>query len=139
MAGYHIKFINKGVLGHFSKITEEFNEFIDAHEQGSFVMELIELSDLIGAAISFYRTHGKESRWVNVHEVLMKEKSNTIMSFDDLVAKFNTLNANNPDFTDLANFILYIHHYVKQFNLTYKDLYKMHTITERAFLSGQRK
>lgn len=139
MAGYHIKFIKKGVLGQFSKIDEEFNEFIDSHEQNSFVMELIELSDLIGATISFYRTHGKESRLVNVHDVLMKEKSNTIISFEELVEKFNAINQSNPDFTDLANFMLYIHHYVKQFNLSYKDLYKMHIITERAFLSGQRK
>lgn len=139
MAGYHIKFIKKGVLGQLSKIEEEFNEFIDSHEQNSFVMEMVELSDLIGATISFYRTHGKESRWVNVHDVLMKEKSTTVISFDELVEKFGTINKQNPDFTDLANFILATHHYVKQFNLGYKDLYKMHTITERAFLNGNRK
>ena len=41
--------------------------------------------------------------------------------------------------TDLANFILAIHHYVKKFNLLYSDLYTMHTITERAFINGHRK
>ena len=55
MAGHHIRFINKGVLGLFSKIEEEFNEFKDAHEQQSTIMELVELADLIGATIAFYR------------------------------------------------------------------------------------
>lgn len=138
MAGYHIKFITKGVLGYFSKIEEEFSEFIDAHEQKSVVMELVELSDLIGATIAFYRKNGKDSRWVNVHEVLMKESSKNAVTYEELIQKFDTVDKNKPDFTDLANFILAIHHYVKQYNLTYSDLFVMHTITERAFLSGQR-
>lgn len=139
MAGYHIKFINKGVLGYFSKIEEEFHEFKDAHEQNSFVMELVELSDLIGATIAFYRKNGKDSRWVNVHDVLMKENSKTVVDYASVVQKFESIDKHKPDFTDLANFILAIHHYVKQFNLSYADLFIMHTITERAFLSGQRK
>lgn len=138
MAGYHIKFINKGVLGYFSKIEEEFNEFKDAHEQQSTVMELVELSDLIGATIAFYRNNNKDSRWVNVHDVLMKENSNNSMDYNTLIEKFESINKNKPDFTDLANFILAIHHYVKKFNLSYSDLYTMHTITERAFLNGHR-
>lgn len=138
MAGYHIKFINKGVLGFFSKIEEEFNEFKDAHEQNSTVMELVELSDLIGATIAFYRKNNKDSRWVNVHEVLLKECSPTNIDYHDLVLKFEALNKIKTDFTDLANFILAIHHYVKKFNLSYSDLYTMHTITERAFLNGHR-
>lgn len=139
MAGYHIKFINKGVLGFFSKIEEEFNEFKDAHEQKSTIMELVELSDLIGATIAFYRKNNKDSRWVNVHDVLIKENSNNKVDYEDLVLKFESLNKTKTDFTDLANFILAIHHYVKQFNITYCDLYTMHTITERAFLNGHRK
>lgn len=139
MAGYHIKFINKGVLGLFSKIEEEFNEFKDAHEQQSTVMELVELSDIIGATIAFYRNNNKDSRWVNVHEVLIKENSSNIVDYEYLVTKFESLNKIKPDFTDIANFILAIHHYVKKFNLSYSDLYTMHKITERAFLSGHRK
>lgn len=51
--GYHIKNINKGVLGEISKIQEELDELKDSKEQGSKIMELVELSDLIGA-IEFY-------------------------------------------------------------------------------------
>lgn len=47
--GYHINKIEKGVLGSMSKIREEFEELLDAHSQGSTIMELVELSDLYGA------------------------------------------------------------------------------------------
>jgi hypothetical protein len=47
--GYHRHDIAKGVLGERSKIMEEYNEFLDANEQGNSVMELVELSDLLGA------------------------------------------------------------------------------------------
>jgi hypothetical protein len=47
--GYHKTKIVKGVLGEASKISEEYAEFIDANEQKNSVMELVELSDLLGA------------------------------------------------------------------------------------------
>lgn len=53
--GYHKAKINKGILGHASKIEEEYEEFLDARNQHNSVMELIELSDLIGA-IEAYTT-----------------------------------------------------------------------------------
>jgi hypothetical protein len=139
MAGYHVNFIPKGKLGDFSKIEEELFEFKDAHQQNSSIMELIELSDLIGASIAYYRKNGQDSRWLNIHDILIKEKSNTKIDFEDLISMFDSFNKNNINLTDFANFILAIHHYVKNFNMTYKDLYKMHKITERAFLNGQRK
>jgi phosphoribosyl-ATP pyrophosphohydrolase len=51
--GYHLDKIEKGIIGEASKITEEYQEFIDAVKQGNRVMEIIELSDLLGA-ISLY-------------------------------------------------------------------------------------
>jgi hypothetical protein len=47
--GYHKQKIEKGVLGKFSKIKEEFLELQDAHDQKNPVLELCELCDLIGA------------------------------------------------------------------------------------------
>ena len=47
--GYHMRDIDKGVLGKRSKITEEYAEWVDACEQDCKVMELVELSDLLGA------------------------------------------------------------------------------------------
>jgi hypothetical protein len=47
--GYHLNYIPKGKVGDASKISEEYAEFIDALFQKSPVLELVELTDLIGA------------------------------------------------------------------------------------------
>ena len=47
--GYHTHKIDKGVLGEFSKIEEEFEELKDAYQQNDPIMVLCECSDLIGA------------------------------------------------------------------------------------------
>ena len=51
--GYHLMEIPKGELGEFSKIEEEFTELLDAHKQDAKVLEICELTDLIGA-IKYY-------------------------------------------------------------------------------------
>lgn len=57
--GYHRKKIKKGVYGLFSKIKEEFEELEDAHEQGSKILELVELADLYGAIEKYAETQLK--------------------------------------------------------------------------------
>jgi phosphoribosyl-ATP pyrophosphohydrolase len=47
--GYHKIEIKKGVLGEISKITEEYQELIDANNQENKVLVICELCDLIGA------------------------------------------------------------------------------------------
>lgn len=47
--GYHTRKIEKGVLGEFSKIREEFQELEDAHMQEDKVLQICEMADLIGA------------------------------------------------------------------------------------------
>lgn len=51
--GYHKKEIIKGNLGYISKIREEFEELEDAYAQNDKILQLCELSDLIGAIESF--------------------------------------------------------------------------------------
>lgn len=51
--GYHIKEIEKGKLGEFSKIKEEFQELEDAYEQNDTILMICECSDLIGAMKHF--------------------------------------------------------------------------------------
>ena len=53
--GYHLADIEKGQLGEFQKIREEFEEAVDAFEQGSAVMLLVELSDMLGAIESYIK------------------------------------------------------------------------------------
>ena len=57
MAGYHLRDIEKGVVGELSKIYEEVEEIKDAAEQGVEVMVLVELSDLLGAVSLYLEKH----------------------------------------------------------------------------------
>lgn len=56
--GYHLKTIQKGVLGQTSKIREELEELEDAIEQNVKIMALVELSDLYGAVKAMAATLG---------------------------------------------------------------------------------
>jgi phosphoribosyl-ATP pyrophosphohydrolase len=47
--GYHKREVKKGVLGEYSKIQEEIQELDDAQEQGSKVLIICELCDLVGS------------------------------------------------------------------------------------------
>lgn len=55
--GYHCADIPKGELGELSKILEEVAELKDAVQQGSKIMELVELSDLYGAIKLYLSKH----------------------------------------------------------------------------------
>ena len=53
ITGYHINKIDKGTLGKFSKIREEFQELEDAYKQNDDILMICECSDLIGAIKHF--------------------------------------------------------------------------------------
>ena len=55
--GYHKKVIAKGVLGEFSKIREEMDELEDAYMQGDIVLQICEMTDLIGAIESYIKNY----------------------------------------------------------------------------------
>ena len=55
--GYHLREIEKGKLGEFSKIKEEFQELEDAYEQNDRILMICECSDLIGAMKHFLAKH----------------------------------------------------------------------------------
>ena len=55
--GYHLAHIEKGQLGDISKIEEEVAELRDAKTQGARIMELVELSDLVGAIRLYLGKH----------------------------------------------------------------------------------
>ena len=72
--GYHVNKIQKGKLGEFSKIKEEFEEAVDALEQHNPVMMLVELSDMIGAIEAFAKTQYniKLSELINMKEATQR-------------------------------------------------------------------
>lgn len=57
MAGYHLRDIPRGTYGELSKIKEEIEEIEDSIEQGSKIMEIVELSDLYGAISGYLEKH----------------------------------------------------------------------------------
>lgn len=66
LPGYHITVISKGILGHLSKIQEELDELVDANKQGCKIMELVELSDLVGAIESYLENHHLGIGWADL-------------------------------------------------------------------------
>lgn len=64
--GYHIKEIEKGVVGESSKILEEIMELIDAEEQANKIMALCELSDIYLAIKMYIKTHYYD---INMHDL----------------------------------------------------------------------
>lgn len=55
--GYHVSSIERGEFGELSKIKEELEEAIDAENQDSNIMILVELSDLYGAIQGYLEKH----------------------------------------------------------------------------------
>lgn len=132
--GYHLKKIKKGVLGEFSKIQEEYEEFLDALEQENKIMALVELSDLYGAIQKFKQKYSIDY-YLNLTS-FVSETYNPLMSMEStmrLLKHDNSLANDRVSYIELA-----IHHYAKCYNLTLQDIKIMSEVTERAFKSGRR-
>jgi len=80
--GYHKREIKKGVLGEFSKVQEEFTELFDAYEQTDKVLQICELTDLLGAIEAF-----SESQFKLSIEDLLKFSNKTKSAFEEGVRK----------------------------------------------------
>lgn len=76
--GYHKKEIQKGVLGEFSKIKEEFDELTDALEQEDKILQLCELTDLVGSIESYV-----ENKFNLTLEDLVKFSNKTKSAFKE--------------------------------------------------------
>ncbi len=139
MPGYHINHIPKGILGESSKIYEEFCEFVDAHSQQVVVMELIELSDLLGA-ISFYvQKHFSESDWNQIlQKFSQKEKTQKNIEYFQLVNDFYQFYHHLEKIESFYIFSKSISSYIQPYFLSISDLWSMNLITQRAFLNGER-
>lgn len=75
--GYHTRKIEKGVVGEFSKIEEEFNELKDGVEQDDKILIICELTDLIGAIEEFSKKYNLSL------EDLIKFSNKTKTAFKD--------------------------------------------------------
>lgn len=75
--GYHSVEIEKGKLGEFSKIREEFEEFQDAYNQNDDVLQICELTDLLGAIEAYSK------KWNLSLEQLILFSNKTKSAFKD--------------------------------------------------------
>lgn len=75
---YHKVEIKRGIIGEFSKIQEEFDELLDAIEQEDKVLQICELTDLIGAIECF-----SESKFNLSLEDLIKFSNKTKIAFKE--------------------------------------------------------
>lgn len=125
MSGYHIRKINKGVLGEISKIQEEYEEVLDAIEQGSVIMELIEISDLYGA----FEAYTEKMGWTDLR---VDRRWGSIVSLGESIKRLNTHEGASLFKGELHSYVLFNH------RISMKDLKIMSDITKRAFASGER-
>jgi phosphoribosyl-ATP pyrophosphohydrolase len=71
--GYHKSNIDKGVYGQFSKVKEEYEELLDAKDQGDKILTILEICDLYGALEGYANTLGYSIQDVIKFSNLTKE------------------------------------------------------------------
>lgn len=71
--GYHKAKIEKGEIGHISKIKEEYEELMDACVQQNKVLVICELTDLIGAIEEFAKNYNLTIKDLKEFSDLTKE------------------------------------------------------------------
>ena len=118
--GYHKRPIKvKGVLGEFSKVEEELDEFREAKEQNNRILAMCELADLYGAMKHFFR-----KAW----DLDIKDVPDTDLSWV------------GPEYINVELYNIYkaLEADAAYFDLTIEDLRIMSDATESAFLDGTR-
>lgn len=134
--GYHINIIEKGVLGEFSKIKEEYLECMDAFEQFCVIMALVEMSDLLGAMRWYYGEQVMEDYIRN--GTGLAEVEDTKSKYPSFQDSFKELEADPNNEWLILTFIRSIVGYLGEVNLRMDDLMTMNKITRRAFDNGRR-
>lgn len=74
--GWHLRRIDKGILGNASKILEECEEFLDAEDQKLPILVLWELSDVIGAIEAYLK---KFHPSIKIEDLIAHAKKNSEM------------------------------------------------------------
>jgi hypothetical protein len=129
---YHLKEIPKGILGEFSKIEEEFLEFLDAIDQDNILMALIELSDMLGA-IEYYRE--KYNLIIPEDVAYVGNISNVIENMRGCLNVYKE--TKSLEHLHLLEANMYT--WCSFFNISKERLKIMTDATQRAFKSGRRK
>jgi ribosomal protein S8 len=141
--GYHTKKIEKGKLGEFSKVQEEYEEFMDS--QNSNILRICELSDYYGALMEFMR-----AKHSNIHIMLDKftNNINDVAQIDGYIISFNVAHYNFRYAFEcnlvqnyeslLVTLLSSINDIMNCFNLSLYDLKHFSQLTSDAFKDGTR-
>lgn len=143
---YHLRHIEKGTLGEWSKVEEELEEFLEALEQNASIMAVLELSDMYGALNLFCLEHYKltfESIFKNEYKSysFSSISPTTSETIRDAIRDMNIylVLGIKQQLEHLATIHVLLDRYVdKCYMLDVEDLKIMATITARAFKSGHR-
>lgn len=139
MPGYHLQNIPKGTLGEPSKIYEEFCEFLDAHSQKVSLMEMIELSDLLGASYFYIQKYFSIDDWNQIYQKIFEQyQSQKIIENFQFVNDFYQFYHHLDQIESFYRFFQSIQNYIQKYNFSLLDLWKMNLVTQRAFLEGER-
>lgn len=139
MGGYHLRDIPKGVLGNFSKVEEEFEEFIESFfEQKCLIMAFVELSDLIGALEHYYQHQHLLYFNQYLASFILEYSYAKECSKELFVSEFIKLKNNPNSIKDLSEFLTLLSNFMQQYNMNLDDLRSMTKVTQRAFSSGER-
>lgn len=122
--GYHIKEITKGVYGDSSKVIEEMEELLDAIDQYSTLLALVELSDLYGAGVAIY------GNFSNTYTIISNTYDDLVMFLDDY--------RSNPNLENFLDFFWGAYNYLTYYHINLDDIKSFSKITERVFKNGIR-
>lgn len=127
---YHTKPINKGTLGEFSKVWEEYEELKDASNQNLVLMCLCELSDILGALCAVM-----PNMHITTDIEIISHNTNEDCMLNDLYLNLFKLdsalyvNETNKDSIDIAPLISEILHNLNELTNLYKDRLSFSSVT----------
>ena len=136
---YHVTEITKGIIGEWSKVIEEIEEYRDALLQECKIMAIIELSDLYGAIDAYLYNENTNFEEYSSEYIIKYTKTITEVSSFDLIALIYALEHIKIKNEKLAELYVSLDVYLKtHYRLNILDLKTMSLITKRAFDTGSR-
>lgn len=133
--GYHLKEIERGIYGEISKIREEMDELMDAVEQQSKVLILVELCDYYGALKEYCKNNDIEMK--SIYSLFEGNLFDTCRKLNKLTKQLEDSDIGNRK--EIVSMILSIMDDISSFyDLEVSEIIDFSEITKRAFESGRR-
>lgn len=141
MPGYHLREIPRGTFGEYSKVEEEFEEFLDALEQNCNIMAFMELGDFLLALESYYLKLFDGYDFNELIDIIVsREEHISKEQFDGWIGKRSIAVVLRElwEFESMDGILSIIDDWLRIYNLTLRDAKVMSNITRRVFEEGYR-